>query len=83
MLGQHAGSVVAERMRRVLSGLVEQELGAGHTDERVGGVPVAAQVAFHVGAIMSVLSWWVDAAETYSADELETIFRRLTGHAPD
>jgi AcrR family transcriptional regulator len=78
MLGQHAGAVIADRMRKVLTGLVEREIGAHHGAARLPGVPLAAQVTVHVGAIMSVLSWWVDCAEHYSADELETILRRLT-----
>lgn len=77
MLGKHAGVVVAERMRNVLRRLVGDDLAKRHTHQRLLDVPLQALIEFNVGAIMSILTWWVDAEGNYSADELEVIFRRL------
>ncbi len=77
MLGKHAGIVVADRMRNVLRRLVGDDFAQRHAHDHLKEVPLQALIEFTVGAIMSILTWWVDAAEDYSADELEAIFRRL------
>ncbi len=77
MLGQHAGAVVADRMRKVLKRLVAEDLAKRRVIDRVKGIPLQAVIEFNVGAIMSLLAWWVDAEEEYSADQLDAIFRHL------
>ncbi len=77
MLGEHAGLVVANRMRKVLSRLVRDDLATRRTLERVKEVPREAMIEYVVAAIMSLLTWWVDAPDEYSIDELDAIFRRL------
>ena len=77
MLGKQAGVVVADRMRKVLKQLVSDDLGNRRLSDRVKDIPMQALIEFNVGAIMSLLTWWVDAAGEYSADELEAMFRHL------
>lgn len=77
MLGNHAGTVIAERMRRLLAQLVSYDLAARRISGQVEDVPRPAQVAFTVGAIMSLLTWWVDAEQDYGADDLDALFRRM------
>ena len=78
MLGEHAGVVVADRMRKVLRLVIAADLAARPALDNVNGIPQQALVEFLVGAIMSQLTWWVDAVEEYSVDDMNAIFRRLT-----
>ncbi len=78
MLGKHAGAVIADRMRKLLAQLVSNDLAARRTPDQATDVPRLALIAFTVGAIMSLLTWWVDAEEEYSVNELDALFRRLT-----
>lgn len=77
MLGKHAGVVVGDRMRKVLMQLVRDDLATRRVLKRVQGVPLPAMMEFIVGAIMSLLTWWVDTEEDYSVDDMEATFRRL------
>lgn len=81
MLGKNAGVIVADRLRKVLRVVIAADLGARPPTEHGDDVPLAARIEFLVGAIMSLLTWWVDAAEAYSVDDMDAIFRRLTAAA--
>lgn len=77
MLGEHAGVVIADRMRKVLAHLVGNDLATRRPMEQIPEVPREALIACVVGAIMSLLTWWVDAKEEYSVDQLDAMFRRM------
>jgi AcrR family transcriptional regulator len=81
MLGKSAGVVVADRLRKVLRIVITADLAARPPIEHRDDVPLAARIEFLVGAIMSLLTWWVDAADEYSVDDMDAIFRRLTNTA--
>jgi AcrR family transcriptional regulator len=78
MLGKHAGVVVADRLRRVLRVVIAADLATRPPVVNANAVPLPALIEFLVGAIMSLLTWWVDAVEEYSVDEMDAIFRHLT-----
>jgi hypothetical protein len=78
MLGQNAGAVVTNRMRAVLMDLVKDDLARVPTSKKVDAIPRTALVQYIVGALLSVLTWWVDEATSHSPDEVDAIFRRLT-----
>lgn len=78
MLGKSAGVVVADRLRKVLRVVITADLAARPPIEHGDDVPLAARTEFLVGAIMSLLTWWVDATDEYSVDDMDAIFRRLT-----
>lgn len=80
MVGQHAGAVVVNRLQQVLSGLVEAELARlqlTNSADSAPALPPAAVSQFVVGALISVLRWWVDEPRDYAAVEVDAIFRRL------
>lgn len=83
MVGQHAGAVVLNRLQLVLSGLVEAELARLRLADSAPALPLAAVSQFLVGALISVLRWWVDEPRDYAAAELDAIFRRLALAALD
>lgn len=78
MLGKHAGVVVADRMRRVLRIVIAADLAARRALEDAHAVPLQARIEFLVGAIMSLLTWWVDAVGEYSVDDMDAMLRRPT-----
>jgi AcrR family transcriptional regulator len=83
MVGKHAGAVVINRLSKVLTDLVREDLSAIKFAHCAQNVPREALIQFIVGSIMSVLTWWVDEPLEYSADEVDAIFRRLALTALD
>lgn len=77
MVGKHAGAVVIDRLSKVLTDLVREDLRAVKIAHRAQNVPPEALVQFIVGAIMSVLTWWVDAPAEHPPAEVDAIFRKL------
>ena len=78
MVGKHAGAVVINRMKALLTELVKADLATTKLDDQLKDVPRSALIQFVVGAIMSMLIWWVDEKTKVSPAEIDAIFRRLT-----
>jgi AcrR family transcriptional regulator len=83
MVGKHAGAVVTNRLSKVLTDLVKEDLSAIKFFQSAQNVPPSVMIQFIVGAIMSVLTWWVDEPKEHTAEEVDAIFRRLTFGAID
>jgi len=77
MLGQHAGAVVMNQMRALLTDLVQQEPPARLANDRLRDIPRGAVVQHLVGSLLSTLAWWVDAEPKLGPAEVDSIFRRL------
>lgn len=75
LIGERGVAIVNNRMRALLADLVRQDLAAVMGDT---AVPRSALVQFVVGALMSVLSWWIDRRSNLPPAEVDAIFRRLT-----
>jgi len=67
-----------DAMRALLAELVRNELKAYSLNEGASEVPRSAAVQFVVGALMSVLTWWLEEKSKLSPAEANAIFRRLT-----
>jgi AcrR family transcriptional regulator len=78
IVGRQSGTVVTTELRIVLAELVRNELKIILPNERSANLPRNAVVHFVVGALMSVITWWLEERSTLSPAEAETIFRRLT-----
>lgn len=78
MVGQHAGAVVVNRLQKVLTDLVIEDLRFVDIASYTQSIPRKAMIQFIVGSMMSVLTWWIDAPEQYTASEVDAIFRQLT-----
>jgi AcrR family transcriptional regulator len=77
MLGQRAGAVVTNLMRSMLMDLVHQEVEGRLASEYSRDIPRGALVQYVVGALLSVLTWWVDTETPYGPREVDAIFRQL------
>jgi AcrR family transcriptional regulator len=77
IVGRESGAIVDKRMRQMLADLVRDDLGSpGH---RVGAGNTADLAAQYVaGALMSIVTWWLDRNIKLSAKEIDRTFRQMT-----
>jgi AcrR family transcriptional regulator len=80
-----AGPLVMKRVRDRLATLTENHVRATLRD-RPGvrgmvGVPADVTAQFAVSGLLGVLTWWLDDATPYGADELATLCERLMAPA--
>jgi AcrR family transcriptional regulator len=78
IVGRQSGTVVFTEFRTMLAELVRNDLKTLLPVDRVPDLPSNAVVHFVVGAVMSVLTWWMNERSKVSAAEADEIFRRLT-----
>jgi AcrR family transcriptional regulator len=76
LLGGRGASVVHERIARLLSDLVREEV-TTVTAGRHPMVPAELIVTGVVGAYLALLARWLDEAETRTPQEMDAAFRRL------
>ena len=74
LVGGRGGIIVDMEIRRILLGLVREELPADPDD----GAPASELVAhFIVGAFHTALRWWLERRPKLSPSEVDDMFRRL------
>lgn len=78
IVGRRSGTVVMGEMRGLLAELVKNDLKLRNPRSSARDLPRAAVVQFVVGALMSLLTWWLEEKTARSAGEVDAIFRRLT-----
>ena len=61
----------------MLTDLVRSEVRAALPGARLPDIPKGALVQFVVGALMSILIWWLDENAKLPPAEADAIFRRL------
>jgi AcrR family transcriptional regulator len=74
LVGQPSGAQLTRFLHELLSDYVRRHLAQLGAD-----LPVPAEVAaqYYVSALLGLLSWWLDAPQGYSPEEMDTMFRRL------
>ncbi len=78
IVGRKTGAVVMDALRSLLAELVRNDLAKLAPGEGPGGIPRGAVVQFVVGALMAVITWWLDEKSTLSPAQANAIFRRMT-----
>jgi hypothetical protein len=78
IVGHQSGTIVMSELRALLAELVQNDLKTHSPNERASGVPTKALTHFVVGALISVLTWWLDERSKLSPAEADAVFRRLT-----
>lgn len=75
MAGRKSGSIVLQRMQRMLTDLVRDDLAA----LGLKGAPAqrAAIVEFVAGAFMGLLLWWLEQGSAVAPREVDAMFRTL------
>ena len=77
IVGRESGVIVERKMRRTLADLVREDL---KSRQSAGQSAVATDLAvqYVVGALWSVVTWWMDYRVPLPPEEMNTIFRQLT-----
>jgi AcrR family transcriptional regulator len=78
MVGRQSGAVILGELRSLLADLVRSDLKTLPPHERSSDLPRNVVIQFVVGALMSVITWWLDERSKLSPAEANAIFRRLT-----
>lgn len=77
IVGRESGAIVDKKMRRLLADLVREDLGSPGHRVRVGSeADLAAQ--YVAGALMAIVTWWLDRNIKLSAQEIDNTFRQMT-----
>ena len=69
---------MTEALRNLLAELVRNDLARLSPGEGPAGIPRSAVIQFVVGALMAVVTWWLDEKSSLSPGEANAIFRRMT-----
>ena len=77
VVGRESGFIVDRQMRRLLVELVRDEITS--SDQAKAKQPWADMVSqYVVGALMSMVTWWLDFNVKLSAEEIDKTFRQMT-----
>jgi len=75
---RRTGKRNSSELRALLADLVRRELKTLLPNARSSDLPRNAVIYFVVGAVMSVIIWWLEERSKLSPVEVDAIFRRLT-----
>jgi AcrR family transcriptional regulator len=78
IVGRQSGTVVMSELRTLLAELVRNDMKLLPRSAGLARVPTDAVVQFVVGALMSIITWWLDERSKLSPAEAEALFRQLT-----
>ena len=74
IVGRESGFIVERQMRRLLLDVVRPELkGFAGSREKVSEL----SAHYIVGALMAVMTWWLDRNPRLSPEEVDSLFRRM------
>ena len=73
LVGGRGGAVAISELRKVLSEFVRKELSAARDD----AISRELVVQFVVGALMTVLTWWLERKPGLTPSQADAMFRRL------
>jgi AcrR family transcriptional regulator len=77
IVGRESGAIVDRQMRILLADLVGEDLKSPRHRAHVGSAAdLAAQ--YVAGALMAIVTWWLDRNIKLSAEEIDRIFRQMT-----
>jgi AcrR family transcriptional regulator len=74
IIGKRAGHAVEKRFRQTVSSLVRDDL----DDHGFAGRSLDVTTHYVAGALVELLTWWVDTRHAVALDDLEEMFRKLT-----
>jgi AcrR family transcriptional regulator len=78
LLGKRGGELAEQQMNDYIKELLRSHLSAGWLDQPPPAeIPLEILVQFMASTLMSLLSWWLDHAMSYSAEQMNRWFYRL------
>jgi len=76
LVGGRGGAIALGTIRQILSDLVRNELVAT-ADKSADAIPRELAVQYVVGALMAVMTWWLDGGAKQPPQRVDAMFRRL------
>ena len=76
LVGGRGGAIALSTIRQILSDLVRNELVAT-ADKSADAIPRELAVQYVVGALMAVMTWWLDGGAKQPPQRVDAMFRRL------
>ncbi len=76
MLGGRGIDMVIKAVRHHLAEHIQEQI--EKTDPKKDAVPPPVTAAFLAGAVLTLLTYWLDNKMPYTAEEMDTMFQRLT-----
>ena len=76
VVGRESGVIVDRQMRRLLADLVKEALAQGSRERNGIRTEMAAQ--YVAGALMSIVTWWLDRNVKISPEEINSVFLQMT-----
>jgi AcrR family transcriptional regulator len=78
LLGKRGGELATQQMNNYITELLRNHLSTGWLDQPPPAeIPLEILVQFMASTLMSLLSWWLDHAMSYSAEQMNRWFYRL------
>jgi len=77
VVGRESGVIVDRQIRRFLAELVREDL---LSQDHCGrpGVEIDLAAQYVTGALMAIVTWWLDRSIKLSAEEIDRVFRQMT-----
>ena len=76
-IGNHGGTVALGSIRQMLGKLVRKEMAEKGKAVYSSDMPRELVVQYVIGALLSVLTWWLDGGAKLPPNEIDAIFQRL------
>jgi AcrR family transcriptional regulator len=77
VVGRESGVIVERQMRRLLADLIREDL-RSQAGSALTGVEVDLAAQYITGAILAIVTWWLDRNVKLSAEEIDRVFRQMT-----
>ncbi len=77
LVGGRGGAIALGTIRQILSDLVRNELVATADKKSADAIPRELAVQYVVGALMAVMTWWLDGGAKQPPQRVDAMFRRL------
>ena len=75
LLRSQAAATIAQRIREYLAGVIQEELEAQETQSPI---PLKVIANFMAGALVALISWWLENDRPYSVAYMAQVFSHLT-----
>ncbi|WP_165423324.1 TetR/AcrR family transcriptional regulator [Ktedonosporobacter rubrisoli] len=77
LLGEGGPPIIAIRMRNIIARLIERYILTPFLSEETTNVDVELVANYQAGALLAMVSWWLDHKLTPTAEEMGDLFWRL------
>ncbi len=77
IIGEHGHIGLSRRLGQYLAQVIQQDIESGLTQRVDAAVPTAFTAQFMAGAMIQVLTWWLEDPDAFTPKEVATLFYTL------